>query len=150
MKDNWCTPPEIVELVSSYFDGKIDLDPCSNEESIVPATVKLTKEQDGLAHEWRGYVYANHPFGRGQAKKWLAKAKGSDNAVVITLTKFDPSTNWWNAYAWDADAICVPAKRIKFLGAPSGADFPVALLLYRGNTQRFSEVFSKLGKVLVL
>jgi hypothetical protein len=52
------------------FDGlgiTFDLDPCSPGEGAgdcVPAVRKLTKHDDGLAHDWEGCVWVNPPFSR--------------------------------------------------------------------------------------
>jgi hypothetical protein len=52
------------------FDGlglTFDLDPCSPEDGgdCVPALRKLTRRDDGLAHEWTGMVWVNPPFSAG-------------------------------------------------------------------------------------
>jgi hypothetical protein len=32
---DWCTPKKYVDAIKEFFDGEIDLDPCSNEDSLV-------------------------------------------------------------------------------------------------------------------
>jgi hypothetical protein len=67
---DWCTPPRIVEPVHEFFGGPPDLDPCSNSNSIVQATVSFAlPEHDGLVRSWdingrHTKVYVNPPFGR--------------------------------------------------------------------------------------
>jgi hypothetical protein len=63
---NWCTTLDIVERVKRVFGGTIGLDPCSNEQSIVGATVEYRlPEHDGLVEPWTAKsIYANMPFGR--------------------------------------------------------------------------------------
>ena len=38
---NWGTPQNYVNAVREFFDGEIDLDPCSNEYSIVRAATEI-------------------------------------------------------------------------------------------------------------
>ncbi len=65
---DWNTPEEILAPVRTLFGGSIDLDPCSNDGSIVGASVEYRlPENDGLRDPWftEGVrtVYVNPPFG---------------------------------------------------------------------------------------
>lgn len=60
----WYTPMEWMDWVSETL-GEWWFDPCPAER---PASF-----DDGLAIEWPGAVYCNHPGGRGQAKVWWSK-----------------------------------------------------------------------------
>ena len=77
---NWGTPAKYVNAVKAFWDGKIDLDPCSNEYSIVHAATEYRlPEQDGLKESWNyPTIYVNPPYGadrqRGTTiKDWLAR-----------------------------------------------------------------------------
>lgn len=61
------TPPFIIESARKVMGG-IDLDPASNEiaNKTVRAEKIFTKEDNGLAQEWAGRVWMNHPFGKGE------------------------------------------------------------------------------------
>lgn len=88
---DWCSPPKVLDPVHEFFGGIIDLDPCSNDKSIVGATVEFKlPEHDGLKESWavkgaHTSVYDNPPFGRcyvrddGQvvlsAKQWTRGRK---------------------------------------------------------------------------
>lgn len=49
----WCTPPKYVKAVKEMFDGIIELDPCSNSESIVCAETEfILPQKDGLKEIW--------------------------------------------------------------------------------------------------
>lgn len=54
----------IIDLVLKVFNGKIDLDPCSNDldSPNVPAEIHYTKEIDGLGVMWWGNVFLNPPY----------------------------------------------------------------------------------------
>lgn len=61
------TDHEIMNMVRDVL-GTIDLDPASSEiaNRTVNATRIFTKEDDGLSLPWRGKVWLNHPFGKGE------------------------------------------------------------------------------------
>ena len=76
----WGTPPKYVRAVKEVFGGKIDLDPCSSEYSMVQAEVEYQlPEHDGLKESWNyPTIYVNPPYGidreRGTSiKHWLAR-----------------------------------------------------------------------------
>ena len=80
LSQTWCTPPKYVNAIKRFWNGKIDLDPCSNEYSVVKAEVEYRlPEHDGLKENWDyPTVYVNPPYGadreRGTTiKDWLAK-----------------------------------------------------------------------------
>ena len=114
---HWNTPKWLVDLVSEALGG-IDLDPCSNDHSIVPAGRKVQLPEDGLAVDWTEYsrVYVNPPYGRGISKwienAWLASTKGSHVIMVIPAAV---DTKHWHRYVWRyAAAICFLKGRVKF------------------------------------
>lgn len=59
---------------------EFDLDPCSPVDGgdAVPARRKLTRLDDGLAHEWAGTVWVNPPFSNAAAfaRKFIAHGNG--------------------------------------------------------------------------
>ena len=62
---DWGTPANYVQAVSDFFDGEIDLDPCSNSYSLVKAHVQYRlPERDGLKETWHyKRVFVNPPYG---------------------------------------------------------------------------------------
>lgn len=57
--DSWATPPPIITALHRFWPGGVDLDPCSNEQSIVGARVayvegELGTKDGGLAQPWAG------------------------------------------------------------------------------------------------
>ena len=67
LSQDWCTPPKYVKAINDMF-GRVDLDPCSNDESLIQSVAKFKlPEKDGLAEDWyyqNIYVnpQLNHPF----------------------------------------------------------------------------------------
>ena len=45
---NYNTPPKYVGPIMEFFDGKLDLDPCSNEFSLIKAANNWILPQNGL------------------------------------------------------------------------------------------------------
>ena len=65
-KTDWNTPQKYVDAILGVF-GEIDLDPCSNEHSIVPAYYKYILPMNGLKLNWNCFrTYVNPPYGRNK------------------------------------------------------------------------------------
>ena len=96
--DKWNTPKDFVADVVKFF-GTIDLDPCSNSEGEpnVPALNYYTEKTNGLAHDWYGKVFMNHPY--SNSKEWVPYAVSQYELghakEMILLIKLDVSTKWW-------------------------------------------------------
>src|ERR1017187_9254128 len=135
---DWCTPPEIYLPVQKFF-GEIDLDPCSNPKSGVPAKKRYMLElgQDGLKAEWKGRVYCNPPYGRG-LKDWIEKADYEadtvDHAseVILLIPAAVGTKNWQETIFRYANGICFLKGRIKFQGATASAPMACALVYFGG------------------
>ena len=90
-KDTWNTPVEFADDVVKFFDGSVDLDPCSdNTENVnIPAKKVYTEETNGLAYEWiADSVFMNHPY--SNSKEWLPYAAqqyecGNGKEMVLQL-----------------------------------------------------------------
>ena len=37
----WCTPKKYADLIDKFFNGSLELDPCSNENSIIKSKIKF-------------------------------------------------------------------------------------------------------------
>ena len=91
-KDTWNTPIDFVGDVLKFF-GTVDLDPCCNDVNNpnVPALNYFTEETNGLAHDWYGKVFMNHPY--SDSKTWVPYAAlqyelGNTEEMVL-LIKLD-------------------------------------------------------------
>src|SRR5579872_1423074 len=80
IRQDWCTPEWIKRGVYHTFDGRPDLDPCSNPESIMDAKVELY--DGGLEYDWGLHknIFVNPPFNRNKVTKtslynWVEKCR---------------------------------------------------------------------------
>lgn len=161
VKDNWCTPEEMLKPVREFFKGRIGLDPCWNSSALTEAKVRfdLTQGFDGLKESWgRTTVFVNPPWGR-VIPLWTAKAvqESTDaGAGVIMLLPANTDTKAWQRDIFpNAQAICFINGRVTFIdpetglpaeqGATKGAAF-----VYFGKRpyQEFRGVFGSLGHVI--
>jgi len=150
--DCWNTPVEFVGDVIRFFNGSLDLDPCSNsiESPNVPARQVYTEETNGLAHEWiADSVFMNHPY--SNSKEWVPYAASQyecGNAKeMVLLIKLDVSTKWWRSvekYPWIA-----VNRRLRFGTATSAAPFQSAIVYLGPNLDEFRRVFGKYGQLYV-
>ncbi len=161
LSQSWGTPLKYINAVKDFWGGRIGLDPCSNEYSLVDAELEFRlPDKDGLKEEWKSdTIYVNPPYGadreRGTTiKNWLAKcveANREYGADVIALIPVAPNTGHWKKFVFGkADAICfLYDTRLRFLenGKDSGKGAPMACcLVYWGNEKdRFMEHFMKYG-----
>lgn len=83
-KKDWNTPPKYIKLIKKMF-GVIDLDPCSNEHSMVEADTKYILPTNGLIESWNyKQIFVNPPYGRNSdgttIYDWINK--GVDSAKL--------------------------------------------------------------------
>jgi len=163
---NWCTPPKYVNAVKKVFGGKISLDPCSNEWSIVHAETEYhLPEKDGLKESWDyPTIYVNPPYGsdkeRGTTiKHWLyecAHAHKNYGSEVLALVPVATNTGHWKDYVWGrATAVCfLYDTRLRFLvdGKDEGKGAPMscAMIYWNKAIDTFLKVFTEYGAVVDL
>src|SRR5271157_4072793 len=166
LSQDWGTPENYVQAVKEFFGGQIDLDPCSNQYSIVGAeTEYVLPEQDGLKKTWNfRRIYVNPPYGldrkRGTGiKNWLyrcAVANKDFGSEVLALVPVATNTGHWKKYVFGkARSICFLADtRLKFLvngeNGGKGAPMSCAMIYWGQDHHRFKTVFGKFGAVLSL
>lgn len=163
-KVDWNTPPKYVDAVVEVL-GEVDLDPCSNEHSLLDAKTKYILPNDGLSLTWDfPRVFVNPPYGRDSERKtsildWVKKAVEAHKkygSEVILLIPVATNTKHFKDYIFvDSKAICFLADtRLKFYtnGEEYSKGAPMACcVVYLGDNQnKFEEVFSKFGKVLLV
>lgn len=164
LSQSWCTPHKYVNAIKRFWNGKIDLDPCSNEYSVVKAMVEYRlPEHDGLKETWNyPTIYVNPPYGadreRGTTiKDWLLKCANTHitlGSEIIALVPVATNTSHWKKCVFGvADAICfLYDTRLRFLvnGVDTGKGAPMACsLIYWGNNIKgFRDVFMEYGAVV--
>ena len=115
--DDWYTPPAIFDALGIQFD----LDPCSpGPGHWVPASRIYTKEDDGLARDWRGLVFMNPPFGgRNGHVPWLQRFL--DHGDGIAVVRAYTSAAWFHDHVVRrAQAVLFPRGKTKFV-RPDGS-----------------------------
>jgi len=160
----WGTPLKYVDAVKDFFKGDIDLDPCSNEYSLVNAKIEYRlPDKNGLIDSWNyPTIYVNPPYGldRGRGtsiKNWLARcAEASEQfcSEVIALVPVASNTGHWKKCVFGrATAICfLYDTRLKFLvngkNGGKGAPMACAMIYWGKKYQEFYDVFINFGAVV--
>ena len=156
--EHWNTDPDFLELVRTV--APIDLDPCSNQWSLVGARHSFTAEQDGLSVMWSvynrdGLVFVNPPYGR-KLPKWSKKfcEEAVFGCQILTLTPSRTDTQYFHNDFLTADALCFWKGRLKFWregkpykGKDATSTFPPLVSYWGKHKERFAEVFAPKGKI---
>ena len=163
---HWCTPPKYVDAVKKMFGGRIDLDPCSNEWSIVKADIEwMLPEKDGLDEKWNFHaIYVNPPYGADRKRNttirhWLRKcadAHETYGSEVLALVPVAANTGHWKKYVGgNATAVCfLYDTRLKFLengrNDTKGAPMACSMIYWGDNYESFFDIFIEFGAVVDL
>lgn len=166
LSQEWGTPEKYVQAVRDFFGGKILLDPCSNQFSIVNASTEYRlPKHDGLRESWNfPTIYVNPPYGidkerRTSIKHWLSKcsmAHADYDAEVLALVPVATNTGHWKKFVFgNACAICfLYDTRLKFLvngeDGGKGAPMSCAMIYWGTNYSRFLNAFQRFGAVVDL
>lgn len=160
---SWGTPKKYVDAVKDVFGGYIDLDPCSNEYSIVNAKTEYTlPEKDGLKESWDfPKIYVNPPYGidkeRGTSiKDWIKMACNTNSefkSEILMLIPVATNTKHWKDNIFKkATGICfLNDTRLRFLengqDIGKGAPMACAMIYWGSNYHNFNSVFTNYGFV---
>jgi DNA N-6-adenine-methyltransferase (Dam) len=162
---DWGTPKCYVDAVRECL-GSIELDPCSNEWSIVNAAVEYRRpKHNGLNASWDfSTIYVNPPYGADREagttiRDWLrrcALAHEEHGAEVLALVPVATNTKHWKLHVW-SKAVGVAFlydTRLRFLvrgkGGGKGAPMSCAMVYWGTHYARFGSVFSRFGAVVNL
>ena len=133
-------------VVYPVLGEPVDLDPCSNEDSIVHARRAVMLPEDGLAIPWKGTVFCNPPYGMPEILEWIKKCvleNRHNGAEIIALVPAYTSAEWFDVVAATARACFwwVPgpgSRRMHFRGASNHAPFHSCLIYWGPHVARFS------------
>lgn len=166
LSQEWGTPKKYVDAVREFFNGKVDLDPCSNEYSIVNAIKEYRLPfRDGLKESWNfPTIYVNPPYGINKEngtsiKRWLSRcaaAHRDHKAEVLALVPVATNTGHWKKYVFtNATAVCfLYDTRLKFLvngeDGGKGAPMSCAMVYWGRYFERFDSSFARFGAVVDL
>ena len=156
-KKDWNTPPKYVKPIKEFFGGKVELDPCSNEFSLVGATSNfIYPHKDGLVEKWEAKtIFVNPPYGRSKGKSlydWFNKSLESVGEVIFLVPVATNTKHFKEIVFKKYNAICfLSDTRLRFYncGTEDKKGAPMACCLcYRGERFfEFEKTFSSFGKV---
>lgn len=162
--DWWCSPPEIADALEEFYEGPVDVDPCSNERSIIRARRALT--MGGLLVPWclparmkpKHTGYQNDPYSQAETwtRKMLAELAAGRLREHIRLSMFACSSRWWADMCNkpERNPRVLALKRIAFLdpfASEAGMKrmscrFEPALTYFGPRPERFTKVFAHLTR----
>ena len=159
-KKNWNTPPKYVRVIKEFFDGVPQLDPCSNEGSMVGAETEYILPTNGLNESWDyDTIFVNPPYGRNAENKttiknWLqygldAHVRGAE---ILYLIPVATNTSHFKDIIFEhATAICfLKDTRLKFwdggLEMQKGAPMACCFVYFGKRTEKFFDCFGVWGK----
>lgn len=124
--DQWATPQDFFDELNDEFH--FDLDVCADDTNH-KCDRYYTKEQDGLAQEWSGFVWCNPPYGK-EIGKWVkAVSEYSGGGVMLLPARTD--TRWFHDYIYNNAEIRFIKGRLKFGGSKNSAPFPSMVVIFR-------------------
>jgi hypothetical protein len=154
------TPQFLIDAILELWPNGIELDPCTNVWSSVPARNKIiAKEIDssiylinspkypiskngGLFIDWPDYTYANPPY--RDLKPWLLKPVPTMEHLLLCPVR--TNRTWFCEAVGTASLICW-LKPFAFDGHIQTFPAPLALVYYGCRTQQFGEIFCRYGTI---
>lgn len=163
-KQDWNTPKKYADAIHTFFNNQLELDPCSNKESIICAKTKIILPENGLQIDWTNYnsIYINPPYGKDYSMgtsilDWIMKAfytsdfhnKKNDILMLIPVAT---NTRHWKEYVFGHAQICFLADtrlRFRVNGNENnkGASMACAMIYYGNKSSHFKNVFSEFGYI---
>jgi hypothetical protein len=152
----WHTPQEILAPVRQVL-GEIDLDPasCAMAQTRVQARTYYTLADDGLTHPWHGTIFLNPPYKHAEVTRFIAKLfqeldAGHTTEAILVVNNVT-QTDWFQAVATRAEAVCFPDGKIPFLHATKDGLHPCsgqAICYFGPHVARFGQIFVNLGVIM--
>jgi phage N-6-adenine-methyltransferase len=132
-KDDWETPQDFFDALNQEFHFNLDV--CATKANAKCADF-FSSQSNGLAQSWAARrCWMNPPY--SQTAAWIQKAaceaREPDTLVVGLLAARTDTWAWWD-HVWPAASqIRFLRGRLRFLGAPSSAPFPSAVVVWGGR-----------------
>jgi hypothetical protein len=158
--NEYYTPAKYLDAVRTLLGG-IDVDPASNPEAnrVVQAAQFYSQADNGLAHEWRGRVFLNPPYGydagdMSNQERWSARLieqyeAGSVTEAILLVNAV--TDRQWFQPLWKYP-MCFTDHRIRFYrpGGEPGTPVIGSVFVYFGaNHMEFARVFRQFGAVVL-
>lgn len=133
-KQDWETPPWLFNELDCEFSFTLDV--CASPHNAKCARY-FTVEDNGLVQDWGTEVcWCNPPYGRDRdigpyawaRKCYLASLNG---ATVVMLTYARTDTDWFHHWVYGKAELRFLHKRVRFVGAPTGAPAPSMIAVFR-------------------
>lgn len=159
--NNINTPGFLFEAILNLWPEGIELDPCSNAYSWVPArnrilgkTVdgklclvgvgdwKYRQHPNGLSIDWPNFTYANPPF--NTLREWLYKPVPGREHLLLAPCR--PNRRWYCEAIGTFPVTCW-LKPFPFDGHTQAYPTPLGLSYWGTRIKEFNRIFSRYGVV---
>ena len=127
--DEYGTPDDLFAAISNSF-GPFDMDGAAQEHNTkLPAWTN-----DASEATWAGHIWVNPPFSMMPYFAPLAmKHAATTGNCVAMLCRLDASTKWWQAYVHGFADVWMLKKRVQFIGADQGYNWPCGIVVYNSR-----------------
>lgn len=128
-REDWATPQWLFDKLNEVFDFWIDL-AASKENSKCERFITEDDDflsMDGFSHLDDRWAWCNPPYGRTGCGKWVSKIFEVPSSV--SLLPASVGAKWFQQIWGQAYAICFMNERLRFIGAPSTAQFDSCLVV---------------------
>ena len=159
-KKDWNTPPKYIKVIEDVL-GKVDLDPCSNDDSMLDSIVKYSLPIDGLKESWNyKKIFVNPPYGFNKENKttiynWIEKgveANKKYGSEILYLIPVATNTKHFKKLIFEnANGLCFLADtRLKFWSGgkedKKGAPMSCCMVYFGDDYNKFKNILKEYGK----
>ena len=165
-RGDWQTPRAMIELIETFNNEPIYLDPCGAPSNPAKAKVNWFPPKDGLEKHWPRdgrLIFVNPPY--ADIAKWAERIsiEALEGAEVILLCVPRTDTGWFRD-VWSANVIAfwhgshlkgyeLRTSRIQFIdvltGKPAVGNTNPSVFAYWGERSiRFGRIFAPYAKII--